>query len=111
MNGESFIVCVGVVDEFHVEVGPDCPGHLSSELKHSKRVIPLLLTTLERVLVLELVHEVLVLLGDQSLHLWQALLNGQVPHLGLATEEPLSIFAFDQGLHKARTYLLGDIGL
>lgn len=56
----------------------------------------LILTKL--MLVLQLVHEVLRFLSYQALHLWQALLDGLVPHLRFAAEEPLSIFAYDQGL-------------
>ena len=103
LDRETLIVCVSVVDELHVQVGPDGSSHLPAELEHSEGVITGLLILTKLVLILQLVHEVLVFLRDQALHLWKSLLNGKVPHLWLAAKEPLSILALNQALQTQST--------
>ena len=62
LDGEALIVCIGVIDELRVEIGPDGASNLASELKNAEATV--LIASLS---VLELMDVVLVLLGNYTL--------------------------------------------
>lgn len=93
LDGETFVVGVRVVVQFHVEVGPDSSGNLSTELKDRESGIFVL-----GLAKLKLVHVELVFLSDDSLKLRVSSLDSGVPDEWLATENPFAMLALNQSL-------------
>ena len=97
MNGEPLVVGVGVVKQLHVEVGPDASDDLSPEFEDAKGRI----CSFFRLCELQAMRNILaILLLYQSLQVWQAALDGSVPEVFLAPEEPLSVILPDLILYS-----------
>ena len=62
LNRESFIVCVCVVDQLRVQVGPNRSGDFTAEFKDAKARV-----SVTGLAILELVNVQLVFLGDHAL--------------------------------------------
>lgn len=85
LDGEPLVVGIGVVEQLHVEVGPDASDHLSPEFEDAEG-------RFFRLPELQAMCEILsVLLLYQPLQVWQAALNSGVPEVFLAAEEPLPV--------------------
>lgn len=93
LDRETFVVGVRVVVQFHVEVGPDSAGDLSTELKDWESGIFVL-----GLAKFKLVHVELVFLSDDPLKLGESSLDSGVPDEWLPSEDPFSMLTLNQSL-------------
>ena len=61
LNREPFVVCVRVVNQLRVQVGPNRPGDFSAEFKDAKARV-----SITGLAILELVNVQLIFLGDHA---------------------------------------------